>query len=78
MGQLRSAPAIFESVDDAEAFLANASHSFDFSSPSEAYTYEVTYSDGMEFSKVVQTKDELSDLNASIKKMADHMGSLAT
>lgn len=78
MGQLRSAPAIFESVDDAEAFLANASHSFDFSSPSEAYTYEVTYSDGMEFSKVVQTKDELRDLNASIKKLADHMGSLAT
>lgn len=76
IGELKSVPMTFETVDKAERFL-NAQHlQFDFTKPEEAYTYEVTYSDGMEFSVAVSNTTELKELNKNIKKLADHMGAL--
>lgn len=76
--QLKSKAVVFDTVDDAYTFLSsNDVPEFDFSDPETAYTYEVTYSDGREFSRDVESLDQLRDLNSSIKHLSDHMQTLA-
>jgi hypothetical protein len=75
-GERKSAPMSFETVDAADKFLCTGPLKFDFSNPEETYVYEVTYSDGMEFSLEVSSSEDLKNLNHSIKKLADHMRAL--
>lgn len=66
-----SLPIIFESVLDASKFLENPHFKMD--SPISTYTYEVTYSDGSEFVREVDSLDELRELHREIRVLEQHM-----
>jgi hypothetical protein len=69
-----SAPIIFESLHDATDFLKNPT--FNMNNPQESYLYQITYSDGYEFEKTVETLKELRRLHKQINILADHMNTL--
>lgn len=67
--------AVFESIDEATDFLK--SPSFSYSGDTVAYRYEVTYSDGYEFSREVSNLAELRALHQQLVKLSNHMEVLA-
>ncbi|SEI87332.1 hypothetical protein SAMN05421831_11444 [Allopseudospirillum japonicum] len=69
-----SQPISFESVVEASEFLE--SPSFKMDSPIETYIYEVTYTDGSEFIKEVDTLEELRSLHDEIQLLEKHMREL--
>lgn len=66
-----SQPISFESVKEASTFLENPI--FQMDSPIEAYIYEITYTDGSEFTKEVSTIQELKSLHEQIQCLEKHM-----
>lgn len=76
IGAMRSSKLqVFESVVDATTFLD--APDFDFSEPIESYLYEITYSDGSEFSQSIDTIAGMKDLNSKISHLVAHMESIA-
>jgi hypothetical protein len=75
-GLRRSSPVLFETPSAAAEFLSAQEPSFSYDHATTEYLYEVTYSDGVEFSKAVASMPLLRDLNDQMKLLADHMGSL--
>ncbi|MEM9242807.1 MAG: hypothetical protein AAGA27_01960 [Pseudomonadota bacterium] len=71
-----SKPISFESIAKANDFLCHPNFKMD--SPLETYIYEITYTDGSEFSSEVKTIDELKNLHQQIQKLEEHMRSLQT
>jgi hypothetical protein len=69
-----SMPIAFESVTAATNFLK--SPTFNMTSPIESYLYQVTYSDGSEFEKLVEDLDELKKLHLQITILTKHMNKL--
>jgi hypothetical protein len=69
-----STPVTFETVSDATTFVNHAE--FDFSDPSEAFVYEITFSDGMEFERVVESINAVRDLHDKIALLVQHMTKL--
>lgn len=72
--QRRSKPVVFESIPDATEFLNDPR--FDFTSPTQSFIYEITYSDGSEFERPVRTMDDLRKLHHDIERLAQHVASL--
>ena len=66
-----STARVFESIGDASTFLENPD--LDFAAPVESYVYQITYSDGSEFERAVQTLDELRALHVQTDRLASHM-----
>lgn len=71
-----SMPIIFESIHSASEFLIHPN--FNMSDPVESYVYQITYSDGTEFSKAVESIELLQDLHKQITLLAEHMNKLST
>ena len=69
-----SAARVFETIPDATAFLKMPD--FDFSNPTEKYVYQITYSDGAEFDRQVDSLESLRLLHEQTAKLATHMASL--
>jgi hypothetical protein len=69
-----SAPAVFESVREASAFLENPA--FDFGDPLQSFVYQITYSDGSEFERAVQSIEDLRALHGEIERLAQYVGAL--
>ena len=69
-----SAPRVFETIPDATAFLQ--SPDFDFGNPTETYVYQITYSNGAEFERQVDSLEDLRRLHEQTDKLASHMASL--
>ncbi len=74
ISQWQSKPVIFESITEATKFLKRPT--FDFDSPHESYVYEITYSDGTEFERLVGTLDEVRELHREIDRLAKHVAGL--
>jgi hypothetical protein len=72
--QRRSQPVVFESIPEATEFLRNPD--FDFDSPTENFIYEITYSDGYEFERPVNSLEDLRKLHLDIDRLAQHITSL--
>src|SRR5205823_3931808 len=70
IAQGQSKPEVFENIAKATAFLQNPK--FDFSEPTENYVYEITYTDGTEFERVLATVDEVKALHQEIERLATH------
>ena len=67
--------ATFNSIEEATDFLE--SPSFTYSGDTVAYRYEVTYSDGYEFSREVDDFVKLKDLHQQLEKLHGHMETIA-
>ncbi|HUG90600.1 MAG TPA: hypothetical protein VML55_07195 [Planctomycetaceae bacterium] len=76
LSRRNSAACVFERVSDATEFLA--APQFDFTSPRESYVYEITYSDGSEFSREVGSLEDLRELHERIQLLTDHLNALQT
>lgn len=70
-----SSPIAFESVVEASNFLK--SPKFNMTIPKESYLYQVTYSDGSEFEKSVDTIQDLRELHNQIEILTNHMNKLS-
>jgi len=68
----RSEPVVFRSLSDAAEFLAH-DPSFAMSNPSESFAYEITYSDGSEFSRECESIQGLKKLHGQMVALAEHM-----
>ena len=69
-----SAPRVFETIPEATSFLKTPD--FDFGNPTERYVYQITYSNGAEFERQVDSLDDLRRLHEQTDKLAAHMASL--
>jgi hypothetical protein len=69
-----SAPRVFETIPEATYFLNEPD--FDFANPTERYVYQITYSNGAEFERQVDSLDDLRRLHEQTDKLAAHMASL--
>ena len=65
-----SEPVTFKSVDAASEFLK--APEFDLDTPNDSYVYEITYSDGAEFIKEVDSMAELERLHTQIQLLVEH------
>lgn len=74
LAQRQSKPEVFETIADATMFLENPK--FDYSNFMENFIYEITYTDGTEFERMLDTIDEVKTLHQEIERLAVHMGSL--
>jgi hypothetical protein len=69
-----SAPRVFETIPDATTFLKTPD--FDFGNPTEKYVYQITYSDGAEFDRQVDSLENLRLLHEQTARLATHMAIL--
>jgi hypothetical protein len=67
-----SEPIVFRSLQDAADFLDH-SPQFPMCSPVESFVYEITYSDGSEFSRSCGSLAELRQLHSQMVMLAEHM-----
>ncbi|MCH2450967.1 MAG: hypothetical protein MK198_12590 [Gracilimonas sp.] len=61
----------FESIKKATEFLKNPH--FEYKEGDESYIYEITYSDGYEFSREVDSLTKLRELHTELVKLINHM-----
>jgi hypothetical protein len=66
---------VFETVEQASAFLR--SPRFTRTGDSRNYMYEITYSDGSEFSRSLNDIDGLRGLHSQLLRLVDHMASVS-
>jgi hypothetical protein len=74
IAQRESKPEVFETIADASVFLQDPN--FDFSRLVENFVYEITYTDGTEFDRMLDTIDEVKTLHREIERLATHMAAL--
>ncbi|MHB1424937.1 MAG: hypothetical protein ACYC3I_17330 [Gemmataceae bacterium] len=74
IAQRQSKPEVFETIAEATAFLHNPK--FDFPNLVENFIYEITYTDGTEFDRMLDTIEEVKTLHQEIERLAVHIGSL--
>lgn len=68
-----SAPRVFNAIAAAAHFLKKPD--FDFGSPAETYLYQITFSNGSEFERQVDSLENLRSLHRQIEQLASHMAS---
>lgn len=69
-----SEPIVFESVKETSKFIKDPE--FNIEVTEQSFIYEVTYSDGAEFAKELNTLEELRELHEEIEMLEKHMISL--
>lgn len=73
VGHRLSKPMVFEAVDDVSRFLSTSTPAFDFDNAGESFSYQVSFSDGAEFEKQLESVDEMNALHRQIARLAEHM-----
>ncbi|HEY3966573.1 MAG TPA: hypothetical protein VGM05_18570 [Planctomycetaceae bacterium] len=74
ISQRQSRPAVFETISDATKFLH--SPKFDWSHETTDFIYEITYTDGTEFERTLETIEDVKTLHRQIERLSAHMRSL--
>jgi len=69
-----SEPIVFESVEETSNFIKDPN--FNIEVTEQSFVYEVTYSDGTEFAKELDTLEQLKELHEEIEMLENHMISL--
>ncbi|NLF08249.1 MAG: hypothetical protein GX594_09755 [Pirellulaceae bacterium] len=72
-GRRESSPRTFETIPEATSFLQKPD--FDFQNPTETYLYQITYSNGAEFERQVESLEELRALHEQTDMLANHIAS---
>jgi hypothetical protein len=70
-----SKPSVFLSVEEATNFLS--APSFNYSDSGENYRYDVLYSDGTQFSRSLNSIQEVRNVHASLCRLVNHMNRIS-
>lgn len=73
VGQHLSAPKVFETVGEVTEFLSSDVPAFDFNDPTKRFSYQVSYSDGTEYERALDSMGDMRELHKEIAALADHM-----
>lgn len=69
-------PVVFDSIRKADAFLSQSAPMFPTKSQVRQYEYEVSFSDGSEFSRSLNSLDDLRSLNGQLLRLVNHFSKL--
>lgn len=69
-------PVVFDSIRKADVFLRQSSPVFPTESQLRQYEYEVSFSDGSEFSRSLSSLDKLRELNGQLLRLVEHFSTL--
>ena len=73
----RCGPVVFESIQTAAVFLSKENPDFPDAGEINQYEYEVSFSDGSEFSRTLTTVEEVREVNSQLLLLVDHINKLA-
>lgn len=73
----RCGPVVFESIQTAAVFLSNEAPDFPDAGEISQYEYEVSFSDGSEFSRTLNTLDEVREVNQQLLLLVEHVNQLS-
>ena len=73
----RCGPVIFNSIQSATEFLANDSPQFPTQGEFSQFEYEVSFSDGSEFSRTLTSIDEVRNVNRQLQALVTHINQLS-
>jgi hypothetical protein len=62
---------VFGTISEATTFLQ--SPKFDWSNETTDFIYEITYSDGTEFERTLETIEDMKALHKQIERLSTHM-----
>jgi hypothetical protein len=72
----KSGPVIFNSIENASLYLSNPKPQFPSDSRITQYEYEVTFSDGSEFSRELNNLNDVVKVNNEIQMLVNHFNNL--
>lgn len=72
----RCGPVIFDSIQTAAVFLSNTNPDFPAAGAVSQYGYEVSFSDGSEFSRILNTLEEIREVNTQLLQLVNHVNQL--
>ncbi len=72
----RCGPVVFNSIQNAAVFLSDDTPEFPAAGEISQFEYEVTFSDGSEFSRTLHTLDEVREVNAQLLLLVEHVNQL--
>lgn len=75
LAQKDSRPEVFETIEDASAFLE--APGFNFSTPTDHFIYQITYTDGTDFEQGLDSIDKVRQLHGQIERLAHHVAKFA-
>lgn len=73
----RFGPVVFDTIEKAEAYLGESIQVFPSNSEVTQYEYEVTFSDGSEFSRALGTIEEVRAVNTELLQLVQHFSKFA-
>lgn len=74
----KSAPVIFDSIQNATLFLSDKFPDFPIEGKSNHFEYEVSFSDGSEFYRTLGSIEEVREVNLQLSQLVNHMNNLTT
>jgi hypothetical protein len=69
-------PVVFESIENAAVFLSADTPKFPDAGEISQFEYEVSFSDGSEFSRTLHSLDKVREVNAQLLLLVEHVKSL--
>lgn len=72
----RCGPIVFDSIQNAAIFLSNINPKFPAAGQISQFEYEVSFSDGSEFSRSLNTLDEVREVNFQLLQLVKHVNQL--
>ena len=73
----RCGPVVFDSIQTAAIFLSDEDPNFPTSGEINQYEYQVSFSDGTEFSRTLNTLEEVRKVNSQLLLLVEHVNNLA-
>lgn len=73
----RSEPVVFDSIQTAAVFLSNDTPAFPDAGEISEYEYQVSFSDGSEFSRTLNSLEEVREVNSQLLLLVEHVNKLA-
>lgn len=73
----RCGPVVFDSIENAAVFLSDNNQEFPAAGEIRQFEYEVSFSDGSEFSRTLNTLEEVREVNSQLLLLVEHVNQLA-
>lgn len=73
----RCGPVVFNSIENAAVFLSDHASVFPVAGEISQFEYEVSFSDGSEFSRTLNTLAKVREVNSQLQLLVEHVNQLA-